>query len=804
MARYEVLEKIGAGGMGEVFLAHDTSLDRRVALKRLPKNVQEDETARKRFVREAKSAAALDHPYICKIFEIGEDDDGPFIAMEYVRGETLQERLSKGDVPPDDVRRIASEIAEALETAHAEGIIHRDLKPSNVMLTEDGHVKVMDFGLAKKSASAPATSEEITGEGATLGTVAYMSPEQLRAQPLDARSDIFSFGVVLYEMATGRHPFRKKTAMDTAAAILNQPPPATSNKLNSVARKMLAKSPAERFDRVRDLRAELARDETRRRPIPKLAATLSAALGLLALATWLFVGSSTPRSVAVLPFENVSDDRLESDYLAHGITRAVITKLSQAGIRVSPWDTVRRYEGRIHVVEDIASELNVDSVLMGTFELVDDRIVTTLSLIDGDSGLQSWADQLEEPFEDIFLVQGRIAAGAAASLKRRLSGEDEAVLAEPESRSVDAYDFYMQGAYLMDDGTREATEIAHDYFQRAVELDPELVKAHIGVGVVEHERYLWGWGGGPENFDRAQVNFERALALEPGSMEARRGLMQVNFLRGHVEAVLVQGREAAKFGREQDVETLLTRATAFQLGGPPDRSRPLLHEVVRIDPENIEAHWRLVAGRDPSKDAIDAGNTYLQRFGDDPETHMYLAMSLQFFDADKALEHYEKAIGQRESGVDSPRAERVPEAMVFGGLLLERLGNPDRARELWQLGVDVYAAKVEESPQNGRMILMLACFYGLLGDDAAMHAAAERARVGESPWAGNLLAMVHLKRGETERAVELLHDGLRAGFAYPNWSWFFHLTELPTPESEGFQSFVREYEAEIQRLRDTY
>jgi len=802
VSRYEVSEKIGEGGMGEVFLAHDKTLDRRVAIKRLPRDLRDDKNAKKRFLREARSAAALDHPFICKIYEIAEDEDGPFISMEYIRGETLQQRLASGAMVDEDVRRIATEICEALETAHAEGIIHRDLKPSNIMLTADGHVKVMDFGLAKKSASGPATSEEITGEGATLGTVAYMSPEQLRAQPLDARSDIFSFGVVLYEMATGRHPFRRKTAMDTAAAILNQRPPATSSELDSVVRTMLAANPADRFQRVEDLRAELTRAAPRRPPIVKLAVTLAIALGLLALATWLFFGSTTPRSVAVLPFENVSDDPLESDYLAHGITRAVITKLSQTGIRVSPWDTVRRYEGRIHVVGDIASELNVDTVLMGTFELIDDRIVTTLSLIDGDSGLQSWADQLEEPFEDIFRVQGRIAAGAATSLKRRLTGEEEAVLAEPESRSVDAYDFYMQGAYLMDEGTREATDIAYDYFERAIELDPTLAEAHVGLGVVEHERYLWGWGGGPESLDRAKASLEQALTLKPGSMRARRGLIHVNFQRGHAEASLIQGREAERFGHAQDVETLLTRAAAYHLGGPIDRATTLLREVVKIDPENQEAYWRLVTTHSgPQHEiAVEAGNIYLQRYGDDPEVHMYLAMAHHGLENTvKALEHYELAIGQ-----EAAWAERVPEAMVFSGLLYDRLGETDRAADLWQLGVDVFTAKVEESPRNGRMINMLACFYGLLGDDASMRATEARAPAGAHPSSANLLAIVHLKRGETERAVELLGDSLRHGFAYPGWKLFLRVSHLPRPESEGFRSFVQAYETEAQRLRDIY
>ena len=223
---YRILRKIGKGGMGEVYLAQDQTLDRRVALKLLAHKLEGDASAQKRFLREAKSSAALDHPYICKIYEIGEAEGTPFIAMEYVAGETLQARLARSTLPLTDARRIGSEIAEALEAAHQESIVHRDLKPSNIMLTSSGHVKVLDFGLAKRVTGPGAdddsqleTESQLTGAGMTLGTVAYMSPEQLRDEAVDARSDVFSFGIVLFEMLGGVHPFTKATSMDTAAHI---------------------------------------------------------------------------------------------------------------------------------------------------------------------------------------------------------------------------------------------------------------------------------------------------------------------------------------------------------------------------------------------------------------------------------------------------------------------------------------------------------------------------------------------------------------------------------------------------------
>ena len=269
VSHYRILEKLGQGGMGEVFLAQDTTLDRKVALKFLPEELQQDPTARKRFLREAKSAAALDHPFICKIYEIGKAQDRTFIAMEYIQGVTLQEQLAEGPLPVGDVLETAWEIADALEGAHRRGIVHRDLKPSNVMLIPEGHVKVMDFGLAKRV--VPEGEEEdvstvLTQEGAAVGTVPYMSPEQVRGQSLDTRSDFFTLGVVLYEMVTGVHPFKKDSIMDTAQTILSvTPPPITRyaddvpDLLQHTVRKMLAKDPDGRYQTARGLMTDLRR-----------------------------------------------------------------------------------------------------------------------------------------------------------------------------------------------------------------------------------------------------------------------------------------------------------------------------------------------------------------------------------------------------------------------------------------------------------------------------------------------------------------------------------------------------------------
>ncbi len=310
ISHYRIVEKIGQGGMGEVFLADDTSLHRKVALKFLPPEMQQDAAARKRFMREAHSAAALDHPYICHINEVGESGGTNFIVMEYVDGQTLGDRQAKGPLPLKEAIQIAGEVSEALEDAHDKRIIHRDLKPANIMLTRKGHAKVMDFGLAKQLVppggieSQEATVTAVTREGTTVGTLTYMSPEQLRGEAVDARSDIFSFGVVLYVMLAGVHPFKKKAAMDTAGAILNSAPQPLGELrtdvpglLQHIVTKMLAKDPHDRYPSMHDLRTDLtelledsgrpARGKTRRpKPLYWIAAI---SLVVVAAGTWTFL-----------------------------------------------------------------------------------------------------------------------------------------------------------------------------------------------------------------------------------------------------------------------------------------------------------------------------------------------------------------------------------------------------------------------------------------------------------------------------------------------------------------------------------
>ncbi len=854
--------------MGTVFLAQDRTLDRPVALKFLADELQQDTTARRRFLREAKAAAALDHPYICKIYEAGEADGRSFIAMEYVRGETLAERLAGEPLPLSDALQIATEVAEALETAHGEGLVHRDLKPSNIMLTAGGHVKVLDFGLAKRvapvegvegaGADSP-TASELTEAGTVRGTVAYMSPEQVRGQTVDGRSDIFAFGVVLYELLTGVHPFAKDTTLETAAAILSQAQaPLTHHRqdapdlLDHILAKLLAKAPGDRYQLAHDVRTDLAQvadivdrapaapknndamaaaesaiaeptaPTTRpseasifaRRPvITSVLATVSVLVALWAWWTTSLTGPQVP-SVAVLPLRNVSSDPSESDYLADGITRAVITRLAQAELRVTSWHTALQFRDTSQSTNEIARALNVDTVLTGTFELIGDRILTTLSLIDADSGLLSWADEFEEPYVELFGVQRRIAVGVAASLKLELTGAEEVVVATPESTSVDAYDAYLQGEHFLLEGDQESVEVAFQYFTRAVELDPGLADAHVGLGAVYHERFENGWGGGAGSLELAEASFETALGLDPGSVRARRGLMQVYWGLGLSEAILLQGQEAGRAGRPDDVETLLARADAFTLSGLYDLALPIQRRVIAIDPRNEDAHWKLTwasgfAGR--FAETVEVGNAYLTLFGDDAQVRLLIARAgVRLGDDDLAREYYE----QITQPLLEPSTDPVSvswtgiASLLYAGAFYNRAGERGRAEALWQRGVELVNLKLEADPENISIRIFLAGLHGFLGEREALQMEEARAfatarEFDVNAWEIPNLAAAHASLGDTDHAVELLRDMLQRGRLAP-WQMTIGVLSPSLLEAAGFEDLRRESEAMNRRLRERY
>jgi TolB-like protein/Flp pilus assembly protein TadD len=557
---YEILGCLGEGGMGVVYRARDPRLDRQVAIKLLSAETAADPGARERLRREAMAIAALDHPYICKLFEIGEAGEALFLVMEYVTGTTLQQRLVEGRMGVADSCRVAGEIAEALQEAHGRGFLHRDLKPANIMLTEQGHVKVMDFGLAKRIENRPppdeATREFATGaltaRGIIVGTPDYMSPEQVKGLALDVRSDLFSYGVILAEIMTGRHPFRQPSTMETFSAVLREPPalgPDVPPRIARVLNRLLAKDAGDRYASIADVRPDLA--ALAAGPVEASASKAGGATALrkplaagalvivvVAAGAIGFVRSRVPRStppapapgvirsIAVLPLDNYSGDPGQ-DYFAEGMTDELTTDLATVGqLRVISRGSAMQFAGRARPpTPEIARVLNVDAVVEGSVVRVADKVRITAQLIDARTDTHLWARSFERSSSDVLALQHELASAIADEIHVQLTPSERTRLAAVPVVNPEAYDAYLKGRYFFNRPSDDNLKKAIARFEEAVASSPTYAPAFSGLS----DAYLWaGYNEGvltaSEARPKAKAAAEQAVLLDDNSAEAHTSL----------------------------------------------------------------------------------------------------------------------------------------------------------------------------------------------------------------------------------------------------------------------------------------
>jgi serine/threonine protein kinase/tetratricopeptide (TPR) repeat protein len=542
IGRYRILRPLGAGGMGEVYLGEDLALNRRVAIKMLPAASGFDATANARLVQEAQAAATLDHPHVCAVYEVGEHDGAPFIAMQYIEGETLTERLARGPLSITDAVRIAEQVADALTAAHAAGIIHRDIKPGNIMLTARGDAKVLDFGLAKLIGAAHApdapTKPVLTGAGVVLGTTAYMSPEQLRAEPLGGSTDVFSLGCVIYEMTSGGAPFPRDSTAATIAAVLGEEPrPLPSSipsELRRIIRKCLEKDPARRYATggdllvdlrtlIRDTTASVPQAEPRRERARTLyIASIAGALALLAGAAWISLrptpAGESVRVLAVLPFVT---DSTSSDYLGEGISESVINSLSQLPqLKVLARTTTFRYRGENVDLAALRTVLGVDAVVTGRVLQQGESLVVSAELTNAADGSQIWGQRYSNHrLTDVFAVQEAIAREIAAGLKLGLGGR-EAGFSKRYTEDVEAYRLYVVGRERAQRRTVADLQAAADLYRQAIARDQRYALAWAGL--TDTYILLGSRGALPaaESRTLASEAAARAYAIDPDLAEA--------------------------------------------------------------------------------------------------------------------------------------------------------------------------------------------------------------------------------------------------------------------------------------------